>query len=78
MPQLAMLAVPVGLLSGGVVILFRILVESSQGMLLPGADVENYEGLPPALRLALPVAGGLLIGLLWQLQRRILQVALRT
>lgn len=66
MPQLAMLAVPVGLLSGGVVILFRILVESSQGMLLPGADVENYEGLPPALRLALPVAGGLLIGLLWQ------------
>ena len=65
-PQLAMLAVPVGLLSGGVIILFRMLVESSQAMLLPGGDVEYYEGLPPELRLVLPVAGGLLIGLLWQ------------
>jgi len=66
MPQLAMLAIPVGLLSGGVIILFRMLVESGQGLLLPGGDVEYYEGLPPELRLALPVAGGLLIGLLWQ------------
>jgi CIC family chloride channel protein len=66
MPQLAMLAIPVGLLSGGVIILFRLLIESSQGMLLPGGDVENYESLPPALRLTLPIAGGLLIGLIWQ------------
>ena len=66
MPQLAMLAIPVGLLSGGVIILFRMLVESGQGLLLPGGDVEYYEGLPPELRLVLPVAGGLLIGLLWQ------------
>jgi CIC family chloride channel protein len=66
MPQLAMLAIPVGLMSGGIIVLFRMLVESSQGLLLPGGDVEYYEGLTPALRLALPVAGGLLIGLLWQ------------
>ena len=66
MPQLAMLAIPVGLLSGGVIIAFRLLIESGQGMLLPGGDVENYESLPPALRLALPIAGGLLIGLIWQ------------
>ena len=65
LPQLAMLAIPVGLLSGGVIILFRLLVESTQGLFLPGGDVENYEGLVPALRLLLPAAGGLLIGLVW-------------
>jgi H+/Cl- antiporter ClcA len=66
LPQLSMLAIPVGLLSGGVIILFRLLVESSQGLLFNGSDVEHYETLAPLLRLALPVAGGLLIGLLWQ------------
>jgi CIC family chloride channel protein len=66
MPQLAMLAIPVGLLSGGVIVLFRMLVEFCQGLLLSGSDMEYYEGLPPELRLVLPVAGGLLIGLLWQ------------
>jgi CIC family chloride channel protein len=66
LPQLSMLAIPVGLLSGGVIILFRILVESSQGLLFPGSDIENYEALAPLLRLLLPLAGGLLIGLIWQ------------
>jgi H+/Cl- antiporter ClcA len=66
LPQLSMLAIPVGLLSGGVIILFRLLVESSQGLLFPGSDIENYEALAPLLRLLLPVAGGLLIGLIWQ------------
>ena len=65
LPQLAMLAIPVGLLSGGIIIAFRLLVESSQGMLLPGSAHENYEALPPLLRLLLPLAGGLLIGLVW-------------
>lgn len=66
LPQLSMLAIPVGLLSGGVIILFRLLVESSQGLLFPGSDVENYEALAPVVRLLLPLAGGLLIGLIWQ------------
>ena len=66
LPQLAMLAIPVGLLSGGIIIAFRILVESSQGLLLPGGMPENYEALPPLLRLLLPLAGGLFIGLVWQ------------
>ncbi len=66
LPQLTMLAIPVGLLSGGVIILFRMLVESSQGLLFDSNEVENYETLAPLLRLLLPLAGGLLIGLLWQ------------
>lgn len=66
LPQLAMLAIPVGLLSGGVIILLRLLVESGAALYMPGADGENYEALPYALRLLLPAAGGFLIGLIWQ------------
>ena len=66
LPQLSMLAIPVGLLSGGVIIVFRTLVETAQDLMLPGNDLENYEALAPLLRLLLPAAGGLLIGLLWQ------------
>ena len=66
LPQLSMLAIPVGLLSGGIIIAFRMLIESSQGLLLPQGDIENYEGLTLTLRLLLPVAGGLIIGLIWQ------------
>jgi len=66
LPQLSVLSIPVGLLSGSVIIAFRLLVESSQGMLLPGGNIENYEGLTYGLRLLLPIAGGLIIGLIWQ------------
>jgi CIC family chloride channel protein len=70
LPQLAVLSIPVGLLSGGVIIAFRLLVESSQGLLLPGGNIENYEGLPYGLRLLLPIAGGLIIGLIWQFLKK--------
>lgn len=66
LPQLAMLAIPVGLLSGGVIILFRLLVESTQGLFLPGGGTENYEMLQAVTRLLLPAIGGLLVGLIWQ------------
>ena len=67
LPQLSMLAIPVGLLSGGVIILFRLLVESTQGLFLVGGEgTENYEGLAPLTRVLLPTIGALLIGLLWQ------------
>jgi len=66
LPQLAMLAVPVGLLSGAVVICFRLLVETAQVQFLPGGTAENYELLSTPARLLLPAGGGLLIGLIWQ------------
>jgi H+/Cl- antiporter ClcA len=40
-------------------------VESTQAGFLPQNLPENYEALPPLLRLCLPVAGGLLIGLIF-------------
>ena len=66
LPLLCMLAIPVGLLSSAIIILFRLLVESSQGQILPSGIPENFESLPFWLRLLLPAAGGLLVGLLWQ------------
>jgi len=64
-PQLAVLGILVGLLAGGVIIGFRLTIESAQSSFLPGAVPENYESLEPVLRLLLPVGGGLIIGLLW-------------
>jgi CIC family chloride channel protein len=69
LPQLAMLAIPVGLLSGGVIILLRLLVESGAAFYMPGGDGENFEALSHVMRLLLPAAGGLVIGLIWQYLR---------
>lgn len=63
--HLAALSVLVGLLAGVVIIAFRLLVETIQSGFLPAGDPENYEALSWAWRLLLPVAGGLLIGLLF-------------
>lgn len=61
---LSLLGVITGLASGLVIVLFRVLVEESQALFLSG-DTEGYEALAGWARLALPVAGGLLIGLLF-------------
>jgi CIC family chloride channel protein len=61
--HLAGLSLIVGLLSAAVIILFRLLVEWIQLGFLD--DPENYEGLAWYWRLLLPIAGGLLIGLLF-------------
>ncbi len=62
--HLAAVSVLVGLLSGVVIILFRLLIEVVQLSFLD--DPENYEALDWTWRLFLPIAGGLLIGLLFQ------------
>jgi len=66
LPQLGVLGILTGLIVGVVMIAFRLLIETSQAAFLPGGDPENYEGLDYALRFALPLAGGLVIGLLFQ------------
>jgi hypothetical protein len=60
----ALLGLLTGLSAGIVIVAFRLAVEGSQGMMLPGHG-ENYEALPVALRLALPLVGSLLIGILF-------------
>ncbi len=66
LPLLAVLGLFTGLVTGGVIILFRILIDMLQMGFLPGGDVENYEGLSAFWRFTLPTLGGLLIGLLFQ------------
>jgi hypothetical protein len=63
---LALLGLATGLLAGGVIVVFRWAVEGSQGGFLPGGLADNYETLHPLVRLALPVAGGLLLGLFFR------------
>ncbi len=60
LPQLTLLGLISGLLAGSVIIAFRLLVEGSLGQILPEHG-EYFEGLPPLLRFALPVAGALVI-----------------
>jgi len=66
LPQLGVLGILTGLIVGVVMIAFRLLIESAQGAFLPGGNPENYEALAFELRLILPLAGGLAIGLAFQ------------
>ena len=59
-----------GLVAGGVIIAFRVLVEESQSSFLPGGLSENYEDLPLLQRFILPILGGLLIGIVFQFQAK--------
>jgi len=63
--MLVMIGLLAGVLSGGVIVLFRFAVEGTLAGVLPGGHDENFEGLPGWLRLFLPILGGLAIGLLF-------------
>lgn len=54
-----------GFLTGGVIVLFRLLVEGIQAGILPGHLAENYEALPNLMRFLLPLIGGGLLGLIF-------------
>ncbi|MCG8024100.1 MAG: chloride channel protein [Candidatus Thiodiazotropha endolucinida] len=62
---LSVLGLICGFVTGIVIILFRLLVESSQAAILPGGGVENYEALHPLMRFLLPILGGLMLGLIF-------------
>lgn len=61
--ELALLGLLSGILAGLASILFRLIVEHSQAAFLTGPP-GSYETLSAATRLLLPIAGGLLLGLL--------------
>ncbi len=60
----AVLGMLIGLLAGGIIIGFRLLVEYLQSFYLPSGS-ENYASVDVLFRLLLPTLGGLLIGLLF-------------
>jgi len=63
--QLAFLSLLTGFLAGGVIVLFRFLIEGSQDAFLPGVGSENYEGLSAGVRFLFPAVSGLLLALLF-------------
>ena len=64
---LAVLSIIAGLVTGLVVVSFRLLVETMQSNFLPYGAVENYEGLPISLRILLPIAGAVLVAIIFKL-----------
>ncbi len=63
---MAVLGLLVGLLAGGIIIAFRLLIQYLQSFYLPPGP-EDYAAVEVYYRLLLPTLGGLLIGLLFHL-----------
>jgi CIC family chloride channel protein len=61
LPQLSLIAVAVGLITGCVIIGFRLAIDYALVWLI--GDKEHFEGLHTAARFAYPFGGGLLIGI---------------
>ncbi|MFW5824777.1 MAG: chloride channel protein [Marinobacter sp.] len=64
LPQLALLGLLAGVLTGVVILLFRFAIEFPLGYFLPDGNAENYEALGRVTRTLLPLAGAILLGLL--------------
>ena len=62
LPQLSLLGLAAGLLTGLVMVAFRLAIEVPLGAVLPGGDEEAFERLPAPVVFLLPVLGGLLLG----------------
>lgn len=63
LPQLTLLGLITGILAGGVIVVFRLLVDVPLNWLLP-KHAENFEALTAWLRFVLPFAGALTLGLI--------------
>jgi len=76
--HLAFLGLITGFLAGGVIVLFRLLVEKTQDYLLPGRGPENYEALPSLLHFLYPVIASIILAIVfykWSKGIRVLGVA---
>jgi len=63
--RLTFLGALAGFAAGALVLVFRWVIETGQMAFLPGGVLGNYEGLPHWAVLALPVGGGLVLGLVF-------------
>ncbi|WP_138442172.1 MULTISPECIES: chloride channel protein [Marinobacter] len=62
LPQLAVLGLLSGLITGGVILLFRLAIEWPLEYFLPGAGSESFEELDLLTRGLLPLTGALILG----------------
>ncbi|WFM71394.1 chloride channel protein [Halomonas sp. CKK8] len=63
LPQLCVLGVVSGLVTGGLMVVFRLLLSLGGLLLFPDGDPEAFEALPSALRVLMPLVAAALIGL---------------
>jgi CIC family chloride channel protein len=64
--RISLLGALTGLMAGVLVTLFRFSIEWAQHWMLPGGQVGNYEALPGWLRFLFPVAGALVLALIFE------------
>lgn len=64
LPLLALLGLLSGVVAGGLIIIFRLALESTAEQLLPNGDIGGFESLSGLSRILLCVGGGLLVGLI--------------
>ena len=69
LPQLCVLGLVSGVITGAVMVAFRLLLEAGAVLYMPEGDPEAFEGLSPWLRALLPIVAVTLIGLLLCRQR---------
>ncbi|MCO7229949.1 chloride channel protein [Halomonas sp. CnH100-B] len=69
LPQLCVLGLVSGVITGAVMVAFRLLLEAGAVLYMPQGDPEAFEGLSPWLRALLPIVAVTLIGLLLYRQR---------
>lgn len=62
LPQLTFLGVVIGLCSGALIVVFRLLIDLPLQFFLPD-NAENFEGLPSLYHFLLPFIGSVIIGL---------------
>lgn len=67
---LSFLGVAGGLVAGGLIVLFRQFIESTQSSFMPGGGTENFESLAPVWRFLLPVIGAVLLGAIFHWLRK--------
>ena len=69
LPQLCVLGLVSGVITGAVMVAFRLLLEAGAVLYMPEGEPEAFEGLSPWLRALLPIVAVTLIGLLLYRQR---------
>jgi len=64
--QLAVMGLITGLLAGAVIVGFRYLIEAAQNFALSGNGPDAFESLPPWMRFVFPLAGAIVLALMFR------------